>query len=91
MRTHTFDYSVRLRKDRKEGKRLKMAVIATKIMIVLFGGAAYLAVAGTLIVYALGNNKATKGKRTIFGILGAVMFWSAIYTVVQIIKIKNGI
>ena len=42
-------------------------------------------------IYALGNNKAAKGKRTFFGILGAVMFWSAIYTVVQIIKIKNGI
>lgn len=43
-----------------------MAVIATKILIVLFGGAAYLAVAGTLIVYALGNNKATKGKKNHF-------------------------
>lgn len=68
---------------------MKAAVIATKFLIVLFGGAAYLAAAGTLIIYALGNNKATKGKRTIFGILGAVMLWSAIYTVVQIIK--NGI
>ena len=67
------------------------AYIATIILVVLFGGAAYLAAAGTLIIYALGNNKATKGKRTFFGILGAVMFWSAIYTVVQIIKIKNGI
>ena len=70
---------------------MKAAVIATIILIALFGGAAYLATAGTLIIYALGNNKATKGKRTFFGILGAVMFWSAIYTVVQIIKIKNGI
>ena len=75
----------------KGGKRLKAAVIATIILTVLFGGAAYIAVAGTLIIYALGNNKATKRKRTIFGILGAVMFWSAIYTVVQIIKFKNGI
>lgn len=66
-------------------------VIATIILIVLFGGAAYLAVAGTLIICALGNNTETKGKRIFFGILGAVMFWSAIYTVVQIIKIKNGI
>ena len=70
---------------------MKAAVIATIILVVLFGGAAYLAAAGTMIIYALGNNKATKGKRTFFGILGAVMFWSAIYTVVQIIKIKNGI
>lgn len=70
---------------------MKATVIATIILIVLFGGAAYLATAGTLIIYALGNNKETKGKRTFFGILGAVMFWSAIYTVVQIIKIKNGI
>lgn len=70
---------------------MKVTVIATIILITLFGGAAYLAAAGTLIIYALGNKKATKGKRTFFGILGAVMFWSAIYTVVQIIKIKNGI
>lgn len=51
---------------------MKAAVIATIILVVLFGGAAYLAAAGTLIIYALGNNKATKGKRTFFGILGAV-------------------
>ena len=70
---------------------MKAAVIATIILVVLLGGAAYLAVAGTLIIYALGNNTAAKGKRTFFGILGAVMFWSAIYTVVEIIKIKNGI
>lgn len=53
---------------------MKAAVIATIILVVLFGVAAYLAAAGTLIIYALGNNKATKGKRTFFGILGAVMF-----------------
>ena len=53
--------------------------MTTIVMVVLFGGAAYIAVAGTLIIYALGNNKAAKGKRTIFGILGAVMFWIAIY------------
>lgn len=41
---------------------MKVAVIATIILTVLFGGAAYLAVAGTLIIYALGNNKATKRK-----------------------------
>ncbi|MCI8987981.1 MAG: hypothetical protein HFI60_19105 [Lachnospiraceae bacterium] len=70
---------------------MKETVIATIILVVLFGGMAYLAAAGTLIVYALGNNKATKGKRTFFGVLGAVMLWSAVCTVVQIIKIKNGI
>lgn len=68
---------------------MKVAVIATIILTVLFGGAAYLAVAGTLIIYALGNNKATKRKRTIFGILGAVMFWIAIYTVIQLVKNKG--
>ena len=68
---------------------MKVAVIATIILTVLFGGAAYLAVAGTLIIYALGNNKATKGKRTFFGILGAVMFWIAIYTVIQLVKNKG--
>ena len=68
---------------------MKAEVIATIILIVLFGGAAYLAVAGTLIIYALGNNKATKRKRTFFGILGAVMFWIAIYTVIQLVKNKG--
>ncbi len=68
---------------------MKVAVIATIILTVLFGGAAYLAVAGTLIIYALGNNKATKRKRTFFGILGAVMFWIAIYTVIQLVKNKG--
>ena len=68
---------------------MKAAVIATIILVVLFGGAAYLAAAGTLIIYALGNNKATKGKRTFFGILGAVMFWIAIYTVIQLVKNKG--
>lgn len=68
---------------------MKAAVIATIILIVLFGVAAYLAVAGTLIIYGLGNNKATKGKRTFFGILGAVMFWIAIYTVIQLVKNKG--
>lgn len=68
---------------------MKVAVIATIILIVLFGVAAYLAVVGTLIIYALGNNKATKGKRTFFGILGAVMFWIAIYTVIQLVKNKG--
>lgn len=58
---------------------MKIAAMTTIVMVVLFGGAAYIAVAGTLIIYALGNNKAAKGKRTIFGILGAVMFWIAIY------------
>ena len=68
---------------------MKVSIIATVVMVVLFGGAAYLAVAGTLIIYALGNNKATKRKRTFFGILGAVMFWIAIYTVIQLVKNKG--
>lgn len=68
---------------------MKIAAMTTIVMVVLFGGAAYIAVAGTLIIYALGNNKAAKGKRTIFGILGAVMFWIAIYTVIQLVKNKG--
>lgn len=68
---------------------MKIAAMTTVVMVVLFGGAAYIAVAGTLIIYALGNNKAAKGKRTIFGILGAVMFWIAIYTVIQLVKNKG--
>lgn len=68
---------------------MKVAVIATKFLIVLFGSMAYLAITGTLIIYALGNNKATKRKRTFFGILGAVMFWIAIYTVIQLVKNKG--
>lgn len=53
---------------------MKVAVIATTILVGLLGGAAYLAAAGTLIIYALGNNKATKGKRTFFGILARLCF-----------------
>lgn len=68
---------------------MKIAITTTVVMVVLFGGAAYIAVAGTLIIYALGNNKAAKRKRTIFGFLGAVMFWIAIYTVIQLVKNKG--
>ena len=70
---------------------MKAAVIATIILVVLFGGAAYLAAAGTLIIYALGNNKATKGKKNFFRDFGRGYVLERKYTVVQIIKIKNGI
>ena len=65
---------------------MKISVIATLVLIVLFGGVDYIAAAWTLIIYALGNNKAAKGKRTAFGLLGALMFYLFIYTLIQLIK-----
>ena len=65
---------------------MKISVIATLVLVVLFGNAAYIAAAGILIIYALGNNQAAKGKRTLFGLLGAFMLYLAIYTVIWIIK-----
>lgn len=65
---------------------MKISVIATLVLVVLFGSVAYIAAAGTLIIYALGNNQAAKGKRTLFGLLGAFMLYLAIYTVIWIVK-----
>lgn len=65
---------------------MKILVIATLVLVVLFGSVAYIAAAGILIIYALGNNQAAKGKRTLFGLLGAFMLYLAIYTVIWIIK-----
>lgn len=65
---------------------MKILVIATLVLVVLFGSVAYIAAAGILIIYALGNNQAAKGKRTLFGLLGAFMLYLAIYTVFWIIK-----
>ena len=65
---------------------MKILVIATLVLVVLFGNAAYIAAAGILIIYALGNNQAAKRKRMLFGLLGAFMLYLAIYTVIWIIK-----
>lgn len=65
---------------------MKILVIATLVLVVLFGSVAYIAAAGTLVIYALGNNQAAKRKRTLFGLLGAFMLYLAIYTVIWIIK-----
>lgn len=65
---------------------MKLSVIVTFVLVVLFGSAAYIATAGILIIYALGNNQAAKKKRTLFGLLGAFMLYLAIYTVIWIIK-----
>lgn len=65
---------------------MKLSVIATFVLVVLFGSVAYIATAGILIIYALGNNQAAKKKRTLFGLLGAFMLYLAIYTVIWIIK-----
>lgn len=63
---------------------MKIAAITMLVAVVLFGSAAYIAVASTLIICALGNNAAKKEKRIIFGLLGVFMFWLAIYIIVQI-------
>lgn len=65
---------------------MKLSVIVTFVLVVLFGSAAYIATAGILIIYALENNQAAKKKRTLFGLLGAFMLYLAIYTVIWIIK-----
>ena len=65
---------------------MKISVIATLVLVVLFGSVAYIAAAGILIIYALGNNQAAKRKRMLFGLLGAFMFYLAIYTVIWLVK-----
>lgn len=42
-------------------------------LILLFGSVAYIGVTGTLALYALGNNEATKGKRIFAAIVAAGM------------------
>lgn len=65
---------------------MKISAIATAVLVVLFGSAAYIATAGILIVYALGNNKAVKEKRTAFGLLGVFMFYLFIDTFICLVK-----
>ena len=75
----------RIRKKAREHS-MELSVIATLVLVVLLGSVAYIAVAGTLVIYALGNNKAAKRKRTLFGLLGAFMLYLAIYTVIWLVK-----
>lgn len=65
---------------------MKILVIATLVLVVLFGSVVYIAAAGTLVICALGNNQEAKRKRTLFGLLGVFMLYLAIYTVIWIIK-----
>lgn len=64
----------------------KVPIIATLVADVLLGSAAYMALASIFIIFALGNNQAAKGKRTLFGLLGAFMLYLAIYTVIWLVK-----
>lgn len=68
---------------------MKAAVIATIILVVLFGGAAYLAAAGTLIIYALGNNKATKGKELFSGFWARLCFGAQYIQSSRLSKLKT--
>lgn len=65
---------------------MKISAIATAILIVLFGSAAYMAAAVISIIYALGNNKAAKKKRIAFGFLGVFMFYLFIDTFICLVK-----
>lgn len=65
---------------------MKAPIIVALMANVLLGSAAYMAVAGILIIFALGNNQATKRKRILLGLLGVSMFYLAIYTVVWLVK-----
>lgn len=65
---------------------MKYQQIAPAVLVVLFGSAAYIAAAGILIIYALGNNKAAKDKRTALGLLGAFMLYLFIDTFICLVK-----
>lgn len=45
------------------------------VLLILIGGGVilYLALAGTVIIYAMGANDSPKGRRIFFGVLGLVM------------------
>ena len=62
-----------------------MAVKAFLTLILLFGSVAYIGVTGTLAIYALGNNEATKEKRIFAGIVAAgmalLLFKGAVYAI----------
>lgn len=65
---------------------MKISAIATAILVVLFGSAAYMAAAVISIIYALGNNKAAKEKRTALGLLGVFMLYLFIDTFIYLVK-----
>lgn len=65
-----------------------MEVKAFLIVVLIFGSILYICAGGVLLVYVLGNNEATKGKKIIAGIVAAFMaYWfiSAIGYVVKIV------
>lgn len=63
-----------------------MAIKALLAMILLFGSAAYIATAFTLIIFALGSNQSRVGKRMTSGIIGLAMIWGFIYGVMYLVK-----
>ncbi len=48
------------------------------ILIIAIGALAYLAAAGTAIIYCLGGSSTHKVRRVLFGILGVIMFYAFI-------------
>lgn len=50
-----------------------IGVITILIIILNAGAILYLALAGTAVIYAMGANDNSKGRRIFFGVLGVVM------------------
>ena len=61
-------------------------VIATLILVLFFGAAAYIAASFTAIIYWLGANDKPIRKRRIFGILGLLAIWLFVVAVVYLVK-----
>lgn len=60
--------------------------IATLVMVLLFGAAAYIAASFTAIIYWLGANDKPIRKRRIIGILGLFAIWLFVVAVVYLVK-----
>lgn len=65
------------------GKLLIMGIIA---LVAILGALTYLGVAGTAIMYALGENGSPKKRRLAFGILGMVMVCGFVCAVIYLQK-----
>lgn len=64
----------------------QILIVGTIGLVTLFGVVAYLAAAGTAIIYCLGGSSTHKVRRVFFGILGACMFYGFICAITYIVK-----
>lgn len=56
------------------------------IILLIFGALLYIAVALTLILYALGSNKSKKGRRVAAAAVGLLMLYALGHTIISTIK-----